>query len=176
MKKEETNYQSPASVAMAAAVLEVIGKGENQSMDTLKKDVADAFSLINRAFAAYQKFWEKDQETKDETPADSQKNESEKPEGNGQTLNIDKEKLDACTEDVHRAFLAYNLYAVILAKHGEINLTSKHLVKAAKRIARACMKDIEGLNLDNMKVRITRVKGKGGELNLKIYPDANYEV
>lgn len=174
--KKEAKYQSPASVAMAAAVLEVIGKGENQSMETLKKDVADAFSLINRAFAAYQEFWEKDQETKDETPADSQKNESEKSEGNGQALKIDKEKLDACTEDVHRAFLAYNLYAVILAKHGEINLTSKHLVKAAKRIARACMKDIEGLNLDNMKVRITRVKGKGGELNLKIYPDANYEV
>nr|DAO57353.1 MAG TPA: hypothetical protein [Caudoviricetes sp.] len=174
--KKEAKYQSPASVAMAAAVLEVIGKGENQSMETLKKDVADAFSLINRAFAAYQESLEKDQETKDETPADSQNNESEKPEGNGQTLKIDKEKLDACTEDVHRAFLAYNLYAVILAKHGEINLTSKHLVKAAKRIARACMKDIEGLNLDNMKVRITRVKGKGGELNLKIYPDANYEV
>lgn len=176
MKKEEAKYQSPASVAMAAAVLEVIGKGENQSMETLKKDVADAFSLINRAFAAYQESLKKDQETKDETPADSRNNESEKPEGNGQTLKIDKEKLDACTEDVHRAFLAYNLYAVILAKHGEINLTSKHLVKAAKRIARACMKDIEGLNLDNMKVRITRVKGKGGELNLKIYPDANYEV
>lgn len=174
--KKEAKYQSPASVAMAAAVLEVIGKDENQSMETLKQDVADAFSLINRAFAAYQESLKKDQETKDETPTDSQKNESEKPEGNGQTLNIDKEKLDACTEDVHRAFLAYNLYAVILAKHGEINLTSKHLVKAAKRIARACMKDIEGLNLDNMKVRITRVKGKGGELNLKIYPDANYEV
>ncbi len=176
MKKEEAKYQSPASVAMAAAVLEVIGKGENQSMETLKKDVADAFSLINRAFAAYQEYLKKDQETKDETPADSQNNESEKPEDNGHTLKIDKEKLDACTEDVHRAFLAYNLYAVILAKHGEINLTSKHLVKAAKRIARACMKDIEGLNLDNMKVRITRVKGKGGEFNLKIYPDANYEV
>lgn len=174
--KKEAKYQSPASVAMAAAVLEVIGKGENQSMDTLKQDVADAFSLINRAFAAYQESLKKDQETKDETPAGSQNNESEKPEGNGQVLKIDKEKLDACTEDVHRAFLAYNLYAVILAKHGEINLTSKHLVKAAKRIARACMKDIEGLNLDNMKVRITRVKGKGGELNLKIYPDANYEV
>lgn len=176
MKKEEANYQSPASVAMAAAVLEVIGKGENQSMETLKKDVADAFSLINRAFAAYQESLKKDQETKDEAPTDSRNNESEKPDDNGQVLKIDKEKLDACTEDVHRAFLAYNLYAVILAKHGEINLTSKHLVKAAKRIARACMKDIEGLNLDNMKVRITRVKGKGGELNLKIYPDANYEV
>lgn len=174
--KKEAKYQSPASVAMAAAVLEVIGKDENQSMETLKQDVADAFSLINRAFAAYQESLKKDQETKDETPTDSQNNESEKPEGNGQTLKIDKEKLDACTEDVHRAFLAYNLYAVILAKHGEINLTSKHLVKAAKRIARACMKDIEGLNLDNMKDRITRVKGKGGELNLKIYPDANYEV
>lgn len=176
MKKEEASYQSPASVAMAAAVLEVIGKGENQSMETLKKDVADAFSLINRAFAAYQKFWEKDQETKDENPADSQNKEEEKPEDNGQPRKIDKEKFDACTEDIHRAFLAYNLYAVILAKHGAINLTSKHLVKTAKRIARVCLKDVEGLNLDNMKVRITRVKGKGGELNLKIYPDVNYEA
>lgn len=86
MKKEEASYQSPASVAMAAAVLEVIGKGENQSMETLKKDVADAFSLINRAFAAYQKFWEKDQETKDENPADSQNKEEEKPEDNGQPV------------------------------------------------------------------------------------------
>lgn len=132
--KKEAKYQSPASVAMAAAVLEVIGKGENQSMETLKKDVADAFSLINRAFAAYQESLKKDQETKDETPTDSQNNESEKPGGNGQALKIDKEKLDACTEDVHRAFLAYNLYAVILAKHGEINLTSKHLVKAANAL------------------------------------------
>lgn len=174
MDKEK--FQSPASVAMAAAVLEVIGKGENQSMETLKKDVTDAFSLINRAFAAYQKFWEKDQETKDENPADSQNNESEKPEGNGQALKIDKEKLDACTKDINRAFVAYNLYAVILAKHGAINLTSKHLMKAAKRIARVCLKDVEGLNLDNMKVRIKRVKGEGGELNLKVYPAANYEV
>lgn len=102
--KKEAKYQSPASVAMAAAVLEVIGKGENQSMETLKKDVADAFSLINRAFAAYQESLKKDQETKDETPTDSQNNESEKPGGNGQALKIDKEKLDACTEDVHRAF------------------------------------------------------------------------
>ena len=176
MKKEEAKYQSPASVAMAAAVLEVIGKGENQSMETLKKDVADAFSLINRAFAAYQKFWEKEQETKDENPADSQNNESEKSEDNGQTLKIDKEKLDACTEDVHRACPRLQ---PIRRNPRKARRNKSHVQapgKAAKRIARACMKDIEGLNLDNMKVRITRVKGKGGELNLKIYPDANYEV
>lgn len=176
MKKEEAKYQSPASVALAAAVLEFIGKSENQSMEKIKEDVNDAFSLVNRAFEACQEAMGKTQATKNENPADSQNKEEEKPEDNGQPRKIDKEKLDACTEDIHRAFLAYNLYAVILAKHGAINLTSKHLVKTAKRIARVCLKDVEGLNLDNMKVRITRVKGKGGELNLKIYPDVNYEA
>lgn len=174
MDKEK--FQSPASVALAAAVLEFIGNSEDQSMEKIKEDVNDAFSLVNRAFKACQEAMEKAQSTKNENPADSQNKEEEKPEDNGQPRKIDKEKLDACTEDIHRAFLAYNLYAVILAKHGAINLTSKHLVKTAKRIARVCLKDVEGFNLDNMKVRITRVKGNGCELNLKIYPDANYEV
>lgn len=174
MDKEK--FQSPASVALAAAVLEFIGKSENQSMEKIKEDVADAFSLVNRAFEACQEAMAKTQATQGEAPVDSQNKEGGKPEEDGQPLKIDKKKLDACTKDINRAFVAYNLYAVILAKHGAINLTSKHLMKAAKRIARVCLKDVEGLNLDNMKVRIKRVKGEGGELNLKVYPAENYEV
>lgn len=174
--KKEAKYQSPAFGRYGSSRFGSYRQGRESVDGNLKEGRGGCLQLDKPRLCCVSGIFEKDQETKDENPAGSQNNESEKPEDNGQTLKIDKEKLDACTEDVHRAFLAYNLYAVILAKHGEINLTSKHLAKAAKRIARACMKDIEGLNLDNMKVRITRVKGKGGELNLKIYPDANYEV
>lgn len=38
----------------------------------------------------------------------------------------------------------------------------KHLVKKAKYIILLCLKAVEGLDLDNIKVRISRVKD-GGE-------------
>lgn len=41
------NFQSPVSALMAVDVLKRISKCKNASVESLKKDVADAFDLIN---------------------------------------------------------------------------------------------------------------------------------
>lgn len=53
--EKKGKFQSPTSALMTAAVLGLVGECKGSSLETVKKDIADAFNLVNRAFAAYEK-------------------------------------------------------------------------------------------------------------------------
>lgn len=80
------------------------------------------------------------------------------------------------TEDIDRAFNAYNRFAVILAKHAGHKVSLKHLTRVAKRITRTCLKDIEGLDLDNIETKVSKMRNGKGEVKIIIRSDDAHEV
>lgn len=156
------NFQSPVSALMAVDVLKRISKCKNASVESLKKDVADAFDLINRAFDAY-----------DEGVANAKKKCAKQDcivdENRSAVKNsskVDEDLLKSRCEDIDEAFNAYNRYVVITAKHSGRKVPQRHLAKIAKCITRICLSDVEGLDLDNIETEISGMEKGEGKLSI----------
>lgn len=176
MEKKE-KFQSPASALMAAAVLGLVGEcKDSRSVEAIRKDVADAFDLVNRAFDAFEKG-----KADGDAEADGPTIQVEKKDGDGQSeddqkTKIDQELLKSRSEDIDRAFNAYNIYAVVLAKHSGRKVSAKRLKRVAEFISRICLKDIEGLDLGSIKVKISKTHDGEKKLDIIIHSDDSHEI
>lgn len=164
-------FQSPVSALMAVAILEQISKCKDKSVEAVKKDVTDAFDLVNRAFSAYEEGMANAQKQEDKT----EKVEAEQNSNASTSTKVDEELLKSRSEDIYAAFNAYNQYAVIIAKYAGYKVSVNHLTKIAKCITRICLRDIEGIDLDNIEAKISGKEKGEGKLSLVIRSLSNEE-
>lgn len=165
-------FQSPVSALMAVAILEQISKCKDKSVEAVKKDVADAFDLVSRAFSAYEEGVANAQKQEAKTEKIEDTNKSTAPA----STKVDEELVKSRSEVIDAAFNAYNQYAVIIAKYAGHKVSEKHLTKIAKRITRICLRDIEGLDLDNIEAKISGMEKGEGKLSLVIRTVDDEEV
>ena len=127
--------------------------------------------MVSRAFSAYEDGVANAQKQEDKT----EKVEAEQ-NSNASASKVDEELLKSRSEDIDAAFNAYNQYAVIIAKHAGHKVSLKHLTKIAKRITRICLRDLEGLDLDNIEAKISGMEKGKGKLSLVIRTVDDEEV